>query len=181
MSLYQTQLKCKWMFQKLALWRNLFNRLFCWCPKISDKKRNPRNSIKVIPARSGTNLIFQLTGVPSRKEASNRGLWILRHAGPSRRNTERLLHPVTCEKIATAWHEPVSKQTNKQTALFYWAQETQHNSILEWKVGGGIRFFIAVLLTEAIAVRTSNGPCCCCCYWGGGGCTFWAPKWWMTS
>ncbi len=49
-----------------------------------------RNSIKVILARSGTNLIFQLTGVPSCKEAPNSELWILRHAGPRRRNTDQV-------------------------------------------------------------------------------------------
>ncbi len=81
------EIKCKWMFQKLALWRNLFNRLV---PQDLWQEKKPRNSIKVIQARSGTNLIFQLMGVPSRKEAANRGLWILRHAGPRRRNTEQV-------------------------------------------------------------------------------------------
>ncbi len=84
------EIKCKWMFQKLALWWNPFNRLFCWCAKISGKEKKPRNSIKVILARSGTNRIFQLTGVPICKEASIRGLWILHHAGPKRRNTEQV-------------------------------------------------------------------------------------------
>ncbi len=55
-----------------------------------------------------------------------------------------LLHPVTCEKVATAWHKPVNKQTNKQNFFFshllkkvYWltsylnAFNTPHQSI-EW-------------------------------------------------
>ena len=33
--------KRKWLFQKLALWLNPFSILFCRCPKISGKKRNP--------------------------------------------------------------------------------------------------------------------------------------------
>ena len=54
------------------------------------QEKKPRNSIKVIPARSGTNLIFQLLTIPSRKEASNRGLWIQHHAGRRRRNYEQV-------------------------------------------------------------------------------------------
>ncbi len=54
------------------------------------REKKPRNSIKVIPAKSDTNLIFQLMGVPSRKEVSNCGLCILRRAGPRRRNTEQV-------------------------------------------------------------------------------------------
>ncbi len=65
------EIECKWMFQKLALWWNPFNPQDLW------REKKPRNRIKVIPARSGTNLIFQLMGVPSYNEASNRGLWIV--------------------------------------------------------------------------------------------------------
>ncbi len=61
-------------FKNLLYGRIHLTDYFAGAPRSPAKKT--RNIIKVIPARSGTNLIFQLTGVPSRKEASNCAFYV---------------------------------------------------------------------------------------------------------
>ncbi len=65
------------------VWRNPFNRLFCWCPKLSGKKRNPgiasRSSGQGLALISYSNYwVFQ---VARKRQTVNCGFYVMQDLG----------------------------------------------------------------------------------------------------
>ncbi len=106
-------------------------------------------------------------GVPSRREASNRGLCILRHAGPRRRNTQQVfcIQLLVKKQQRPDMNPPINKQTinfrnfecsfkfyrrrslNKVCSCFYLNHVTRDS----------LKKYLLMLLMQNATVRQSGG------------------------